>query len=275
MIYLLDFRAGNTGGAVVPGKVVAAPGLGTEMDLRGETSLTFIIHGYNVNRENGRDSLTSAAQQLTAGRPASYVGVLWPGDHWTRALSYPFEGRDADDSAAFLARYIQDVIARGSRLSFVSHSLGARVLFETVKRLRPDYSIGQVLTMAPAVDDTSVATPGDYLPAVVRSERVAVLASRKDKVLQLAYPVGDVLQAFIFFRTDHPGLALGYHGPRAAKGHAVPAQVLHEQVPDARESDHSHYLPTQNPTPTQARNQASAMTFARDVLTAVPHPRYV
>jgi hypothetical protein len=274
MIYLLDFRAANTGGPVVPGKLVAAPGLGTEMDLRAETNLTFIVHGYNVDRDSGRESLTKAAQQLMTGHPVSYVGVLWPGDHWVRALSYPFEGRDADDSAAFLVRYIQDVIPRGSRLSFVSHSLGARVLFATVKRLRPDYSIGQVVAMAPAVDDTCVATPGDYLPAVVRSERVAVLASKKDRVLQLAYPVGDVLQAFIFFRTDHPGLALGYHGPRAAKGHAIPGQVFHEQIPDGRDSDHSHYLPTPKPTQTEARNQASALNFARNALQGAPRPRY-
>jgi hypothetical protein len=275
MIYLLDFRAANTDGAVVPGRIVAGPGLGTEMDLRAETNLTFIIHGYNVNREKGRDSLTRAAQQLTAWHPGSYVGVLWPGDHWSRALSYPFEGRDADDSAAFLVRYIQDVIAHGSRLSFVSHSLGARVLFRTVKQLRPDYSIGQVVTMAPAVDDTCVASPGEYMPAVSKAERVAVLASRQDKVLALAYPVGDVLQAFIFFRTDSPGLALGYHGPRRTRSHAIPATVYHEQIADARQSDHGHYLPGAAPTPAEARNQASAMAFARDVLQGAPHPRYV
>jgi esterase/lipase superfamily enzyme len=214
VIYLLDFRSSDTGGAVVPGVVVSAPGLGTEQELRSETSLTFIVHGYNVNRRSGRESLLRAAQRLSAAHPVSYVGVLWPGDHWTRALSYPFEGRDADDSAAALVRYIQDVVAPGSELSFAAHSLGARVALGAVKRLRAGYTVGEVCLMAAAVDDTSVAHPGDYLRAVGRARRVAVLASRRDRVLSLAYPAGDLLQSFIFFRTDRAGLALGFLGPR-------------------------------------------------------------
>jgi hypothetical protein len=150
----------------------------------------------------------------------------------------------------------------------VSHSLGARVLFETAKRLRADYTIGQLCTMAAAVDDTSVSDPRDYRSAIARSRRVAVLSSRRDRVLSLAYPAGDLLQAFISFRTDRPGLALGFHGPRPTSGHAIPSLVYHEQIPDDRRSDHGHYQP---PTP----NQTSAMNFCTAVLLGVPHPRYV
>lgn len=270
MICLLDFRSSDTGGAVVPGLVVRGSGLGTEPQLRGETNLTFIVHGYNVSRQIGRESLLRAARRLSASHPVTYVGVLWPGDHWSRAISYPFEGRDADDSAAALARYIQDVIAPGSALSFASHSLGARVVLGTVKRLHPGYSVSQVVLMAPAVDDTSVAHPGDYLPAVARARRVAVLASTRDRVLGVAYPAGDLLQSFFFFKTDRAGLALGFHGPRRTKSHAIPAHVYHEQIPDARGSDHGHYLPGD---PASA-NQVSAMNFARDVLQGALQPRY-
>ena len=64
MIYVLDFRVANTGGAVVPGKVVPGPGLGDELQLRAEPRVTFLLHGYNVNRENGRASLLRLAHDF-------------------------------------------------------------------------------------------------------------------------------------------------------------------------------------------------------------------
>ncbi len=279
MNYLLDFRASNTGGAVVPGTLVGDPGLGTEFDLRAESSIAFLIHGFNVNRPSGTDVLLRLARQLPSGSNMAYVGVLWPGDHWIRAASYSFEGNDADDSARELTKYIGAVIAKGSELFFVSHSLGARVVMETIKKLNPpDYRVRQVSLLAAAIDDFSLARPRDYLAAVSKTDRVAVLASREDRVLKLAYPVGDFLQAFIFFRRDTIGLALGSHGPKPnGNNNPVPVAVYHEQIPDARGSDHGHYFPkdpaTQSPAATT--NQISAVRFAADVLQGQLQPKYL
>lgn len=270
MTYLLDFRSADTGGAIVPGVIVSGLGLGSEMQLRAERRLALLFHGYNVNRQQGCASLLRAVKMLQPAPSVAYVAVLWPGDHWSGTVSYPIEGRDADDTAAALATYIGDVVARESELSFVSHSLGARVVLETLKRLPTTYTIRQVCLMAGAVDDTCTADPKDYRRAVSRTERVAVLASKQDRILRYAYPLGDLLQAFIFFQTDDFGLALGYHGPRRTRKHAIPPQVYHEQIPDARGSDHGHYLPQNSPT----TNQTSAMHFARDVLRRAPSPRY-
>jgi hypothetical protein len=271
MNYLLDFRARDVGGAVVPGVIVRAPGLGTETDLRTETRIVFLVHGFNVNRADGRDSLLRFAATLAPGTAAAYVAVLWPGDHWTRAVSYMFEGNDADDSARALVRYIGDVIARGSEVSFVSHSLGGRVVMETVKGLaKSDYTIQQVCLLAAAIDDFSLAHSEYYLSTVEQTQRVAVLASRKDRVLQLAYPGGDLLQSLIFFKTDTTGLALGFHGPKKTKHGAIPAKVFHAQIPDDRGSDHGHYLPGNPPT----ANQNSAATFSAEVLAGAFQPHY-
>jgi len=271
MTYLLDFRGADRGGAVVPGVVVPAPGLGNENQLRAESRITFLVHGYNVDRPQGRNSLLRLAQSLPSAADGAVVAVLWPGDHWSRAVSYPLEGKDADDSAAALARYIGDVIGRGSELSFVSHSLGARVVMETVKRLnKNDYPVLQVCLLAPAIDDVSLAHPGDYLHTVPKAQRVAVLASREDRVLKLAYPAGDLLQAFVFFWRDRIGLALGYHGPKKSGTHTIPGQVYHAQIPDARKADHGHYLPDNPPT----LNQSSSVSFANAVLQGVLRPTY-
>ncbi len=279
MIYFLDFRGADIGGPVVPGRIVQSVGLaessGTEDDLRFESKITFLLHGYNVNRRKGREALLRLANALPSAANGAIVAVLWPGDHWARAASYPFEGKDADDTAAELARYIDRAIRRGAQLSFVSHSLGARVVMETVKRLiGEDYPIGQICLMAPAIDDFSLAYPDDYRLAAIQAKRVAVLASKKDKVLKLAYPIGDLLQAFIFWK-DEKGLALGYHGPKPAGGNSIPSQVYPHQIPDERKSDHGHYIPGENPDKREKENQLSAVRFANDVLQEAAEPRYL
>lgn len=278
MIYTLDFRVANTGGAVVPGKVIPAPGLGTEFQLRVEPRITFLLHGFNVTRESGRASLHRLAARLSASQNEAVVAVLWPGDHWTRAVSYSFEGRDADDTAKALAEYVKTYIAASTELSFVSHSLGARVVMETIKRLGA-YRIRQVALMAPAIDDSSLANPSVYSLASSAAERVAVLASRKDKILKYAYPAGDALQAFVFFWKDVVDLALGYHGPRKSKSYAVPAKVYVEQIPDVRGADHGHYIPGDPafdaPGDPAVANRFSAARFADAILRGEANPKYM
>lgn len=269
MTYLIDFRTADVGGAVSAGLVVPGAGLGTLQDLRAEAQVTFLIHGFNVSRQSGTQTLTSLANALPAG--GSYAGVLWPGDHFIGPISYPFEGTNADDTGAALAQFIAAALRRGVRLSFISHSLGARVVLETVKRLnQTDYPIGQVCLEAAAIDDFSVAEPAKYLSTMAKADRVAVLASRSDSVLLLAYPAGDLLQSFLFFRTDEPGLALGFHGPRPFLTEAVPRQVYHEQIPVGRFVGHGDYFPDGAPTP----KEQSAVAFATDVINGIPQPRY-
>lgn len=263
MKYILDLRASDVGGAVVPGRIQPAPGLGGEDDLRHEPALTFLLHGFNVNRADGRAGLLRLAERLPSAASGGIVAVLWPGDHRIGPLSYPFEGNDADDSAAQLARYISLVVMRGVPLSFVSHSLGGRVALRTVGRVKDmGYRVAQVCLMAPAVDDFSVSNERDFRQAVEASARVAVLASRKDTVLKYAYTAGDLLQSFIFFRKESAGMALGYGGPKPFHGSAIPSQIFHCQIPEDRGATHSHCIPSAVPEP----NQISATAFADDVL---------
>lgn len=274
MIYLVDFRVADVGGAVASRPIVSCES--PDGDLGGEPRITFLVHGYNVSRPQGRESLLRLARALQPAVHGALAGVLWPGDHWARAASYPFEGRDADDAGRRLAEFLARDVRRGAELSFVAHSLGARVAMEAIRHLDPAaFPVRQVCLLAAAIDDFSVAAPRGYRPAVEKADRVAVLASRKDRVLRLAYPAGDLLQAFLFFWREESGLALGYHGPRPRGAHAVPGRVRHEQIPDARESDHGDYLPGGAATPLKnAHNQASAVHYVRETLAAVPQPVY-
>jgi pimeloyl-ACP methyl ester carboxylesterase len=281
MIYVLDFRMSPVSGAVASGHLErsGAPGveLGTEDDLRREPRLTFLLHGFNVNRANGRAALTRFAQQLPSVT-GGVVAVLWPGDSLLGPLSYSFEGNDADDTAAELARYIDRVVTPGTELSLVAHSLGCRVAMETVRRLNSGrYPVRQVCLLAAAIDDYSLALAESYRAAVAGSDRVAVLASKRDQVLRLAYPIGDLLQSFFFFLKDTAGLALGYHGPKPRREQLVPGNVIHVQIPDSRGSNHSHYFPEDDPLGDDAQreeNRASAARFADAVLNGTPAPKY-
>lgn len=274
MIYFLDFRGRNVGGPVVPGRIVHLPGIasGTEDDIRREPRIIFLTHGFNVARDDGQAKLRNLSVTLARSAHIAHVLVTWPGDSWANAASYMFEGNDADDTARELVRFIDRVVSDGTQLSFAAHSLGARVVMETLKRLpKGRFAVSQVCVMAAAIDDFSLAWRRTYRDAVENSGRVSVLASRKDKVLRLAYPAGDILQSFFFFWKDIGGLALGYHGPRGTDGLPVPVNVLHEQIPDDAGSDHGDYLHAKDPP---NKNQVAAARFADAALAGDPQPVY-
>lgn len=279
-IYILDLRSSGVGGAVVPGRIVqfrSGPGsLGSEDDLRLESEVTFLVHGYNVNREDGRATLARLAKLLhEAGVKGALVAVLWPGDSkMLNFASYPFEARDANDSATEIARFVGRVIKKSVTLSFVSHSLGARVVMKTVQLLQGRNPVSQICLMAAAIDDFSLAEPKNYRNAVMTAGRVVVLASENDKVLRDAYPIGDRLQSFLY-ADELFGQALGLRGPKSTATHGIPGQVFHVQIPPGntpRDSvDHRDYLPAHDPA---VQKEGAAARFAGQVLQNEAAPVY-
>jgi hypothetical protein len=289
--YVLSFRdeSRNRGGPVLGGRLrrldparvsEGLPARVTEGPLARdalavEERVIFLVHGFNVSLRDGEQTLREFAALLPSHRDVGLVVTLWPGDHWVGAASYPFEGRDADDTAFELARFIEDTLAPRTPISFVSHSLGGRVVLGAMSRLSAEYPVEQVCVMAAAVDDFSLSEADDYRAAVERSERVGVLSSKKDKVLRFAYPAGDLLQSFLFFWREQSGLALGYHGPRSARDAPVPGNVLHEGIPESREVDHGDYLPADPPSDQeQLAKWRSAAIFADQVLAGREEPDY-
>jgi Alpha/beta hydrolase of unknown function (DUF900) len=282
MRYLVDFRAAPTGGAVTGGLLKVEPkgleGDQAEKSLMNEESVVFLLHGFNVDRPSGTKGLKNLAEFVDPGRGA-VVAVLWPGDHGLGPLSYFFEGKDADDTAANLARFIDRAVRKNVPLSFVSHSLGARVVMETIKRLDGDArNIGQICLMAPAIDDFSLASQNNYREQVETAARVAVLSSKEDEVLKYVYPAGDLVQAFLFW-DDLAGLALGYHGPVAHPGGGgVPEKVEPVAIPEARNSNHGDYIPSfksgKKPEGKHQKNQRSAARFAAKIIRGDDKPAY-
>jgi esterase/lipase superfamily enzyme len=238
MPFILDFRLDDRGGPVVPGILIdtldGASGQAAIRRLAQVEQVVFLVHGFNVTRPRGRASLLKLAGLLPAARSQAVVGVLWPGDSWARAASYSFEGRDADDTAAQLVRFLGDIFPRGATVSFAAHSLGCRVVLETVRALDAGFAVDQVALMAGAVDDYSLAWSRAYRAAVQRAKRVAVLASRCDDVLRLAYPIGDLLQAFLFFWRDEPRTETGPRAPPGGAGRRAAQADRHREPREPR-----------------------------------------
>jgi hypothetical protein len=269
VILYLDFRLDDAGGPVTAGQAYerngTLEGRAAEDALLVADHVTVAVHGFNVTRPAGRQSLGDFVAALARQQPAGPIlAVLWPGDvnlGPLSFLSYPVEGNDADDTACALARYLDRVLRPDTTLSFVSHSLGARVVFGAISQLdRKKFGVREVCVMAPAVDDSSVSDPGSYRVAADSSVRVSVLASRQDNVLKWAYPIGDFVQALLFFWKDAPGGALGRFGARPYRDLPVPDEVVSTLIPDRDKVDHGDYLFSPAPDPRQRRAAAFADT---------------
>lgn len=246
--YMISLRSHRVGGGVAPpgflsGDATAAGGKMTPVSeqamqslLRGK-DVIFATHGFNVNYEDGLLALGRLADNLALGARWQFVGILWPGDFWVPAINYPWEASDAVTCGNHIARLCNGMFSQAASFSFISHSLGGRVILQAATRI-PKV---KMLCLTAAAVDSDVLSSKQYAAAYANSEKVYVLSSRKDKVLRYAYPAGDFFSD-IFGDDDSPFRgALGRKGPRPfpSGGHAV-----HDPIPNEAAYDHGHYLPS-------------------------------
>lgn len=268
MKYLLSFRMKSSGGAVGP------PTLLTENldSLKQCSRIAFITHGYNVNEYDGRYALGKLAVRMNQSVPGlAVVQVIWPGDNFLRGLAYPFKGRTADDTATRLALFIWRNDLHRKELNFVSHSLGGRVVLETIKQL-VGVRVHQVCLMAAAVDDSALLKAAQFQEPLSRIRRLSVLASRDDRVLKFAYPAGDLTHFFQNLKNP-PDFALGFHGPRpSTPDNVYPLQI--DAVDPQAKADHGHYLENEKSKPLVLEKCKRAAVFASQALAGEATPAY-
>lgn len=262
--------------AVGPGMFVTYPEDGRTPDqcwrmLQDASRVLFLVHGFNVSWESGRDSLRQLGVALLPAFDGLVIAVTWPGDSGLGPLGYPFEGRDADDTGLALATIIGTHVRDGAELSFVTHSLGARVALEACRRLDPDrWLLREVCVTAAAVDDTCFNAEALYSGVAAAARRTTVLASTGDRVLQLAYPAGDLVQSWLFRWKDTAGRALGRRGPRNAGGRLTSPKVRHEQIPDPPPVGHGDYITSGEPS----AFHLACYGFTRQVVAGDPAPAW-
>jgi hypothetical protein len=228
------------------------------------------IHGFNVPRPHGVGSLAALEAGLNLPPNYRFFGVLWPGDFWLPVVDYPWEAAHAVTSGRHIAAYCNRVFPGANSISFISHSLGGRVLLEAVQNM--DKQVTQVCIAAGAMDDDCLA--GQYLVAAQNAGRISVLSSLQDKVLQLAYPAGDFISDVLLGDNDSPWeAALGRAGPKSP--FAPP--VFEEPIPpdagfDHKGYDHGDYFPPSEPIvpPPPDPKWRHAIDYMRRAMTGAP-----
>ena len=251
MTAFLDVRA-LWGGGEVSGKVQikTATSAADYTDLSLGALLNFIdgrdvligTHGFNVNRTDGINCLSKWEALLSLPASGVFVGVLWPGDSESvHALSYPSEPQHAVAAGAMIAAFVDANFGNAASLSFVSHSLGARVILEAMSKLQSP--VRRAILMAGAIGDDCLNT--EYSDVAAKVGSVSVMASKEDDVLRWAFPIGDLAAGII--DGDHPWFesALGRFGPRTRPEHfQSPCQI-----PDEWNYGHGDYLRVVPPAP--------------------------
>lgn len=252
MSRFLDVRISAVGGGLANS---VALGQGTDInnyaglalpqllsDIQGRHVL-IATHGYNVDRANGIASLSNWEGELQLPDQSVFVGLLWPGDSVVlHALSYPEEPRVANGVGQRMAPFIDANFGGAASVSFASHSLGARVLLETVSLM--NLSVRRATIMAGAIDDNCLNK--EFKAAAAKIGEISVLASHKDKVLSAAFPLGNFISGIL--TTGHPWwhAALGHVGPSTPRPGNFQAPF---EIPDGWEFGHGDYLeiPPQQP----------------------------
>ena len=140
--------------AAEPPAMRAFPWPGVEQRFAGK-DVVLVTHGFNVSYVSGLRSLARLEQALHLGPQVQFLGVLWPGDWVVPAINYPFAINVARHAGTKLGGFCNQWLANARSLSFVSHSLGARVILEAVQALHRRTRMLCVTAMRPIF-----ATPG-------------------------------------------------------------------------------------------------------------------
>ena len=138
--------------------------------------------------------------------------------------------------------FIDANFQNAASISFASHSLGARVVLETISRM--GLPVRRLTLMAPAIDDNCLTT--EFKAAAAKIGSISVLASMKDSVLSMDFPLGNFFAGII--AAGHPWwrAALGHCGPVNPK----PANFQPPyELPDDWKFVHGNYLQINVPAP--------------------------
>jgi hypothetical protein len=247
--WFLSTRAHSVGGPVAPVKILDADRPGHPFDLTAELvsavqgrEVFFATHGFEVNQKDGINRLNSWLDNLQIGS-AVPIGILWPGDCIIPIfVDYIAEGRDAISSGKLLAAFLNANFTGAATLSFASHSLGARVVLQTISGLAKTFHVRRAVLMAGAIDDNCLTS--EYSSAAANIAEISILASEEDDVLEFAFPLGNPLQGILDSGHPYHHAALGRTGP-ASPYLAVQQLQPNWQIPKSFDYGHHDYLPQQ------------------------------
>lgn len=246
--------------------------------------ICFVLHGFNVDLQNGQKSCGPMAQRLSDIANAALaatgadmaVPVLWPGDGFI-GWSYITAFGHAESTGLRFSDFLASSSFMAAEVSFISHSLGARVVLETVSKCIARFGgriiFNTAILMAPAVDEAAF-DDSKFLPVSGPGglKRIVVLSSVQDMVLRYWFAIGDAVERALWWNYKSGSRALGRFGPRFAD--ASPARTVTESyaIAPGLDQDHGDYLPAGGAPPAQGWQDKPAWVelFCRDVLDTAP-----
>jgi len=126
-----------------------------------------------------------------------------------------------------LASFINANFSGALSLSFASHSLGARMVLQTIAGL--SRSVRGLLLMAGAIDNTCLSS--EYAAAASKVQSISLLASHSDDVLEWAFPSGNFVSGLFSRGVPYIHEAMGREGP--AEPYPSPDNIHADwQIPD-------------------------------------------
>lgn len=204
-LLVLSVREHDEGGGVLSQVFVAGS---TANFPRAE--LLILVHGFNNHQEEAQEAYRwfrrGQESRLAADDKRRLEDLLadsfWPGDaNWIGPLDkldflvYPVAVGHALTTAQRFAAYLADR-TDAHVLHFIGHSLGCRVVLETIRELRGlegGSRIGKVCLMAAAVPTSMVMHGGELADAMSTPTHLRVLYSADDLVLEFAFPPGQAI----------------------------------------------------------------------------------
>jgi len=210
----------------------------------GRREAVILVHGFNNHYGEAATAYLGFRNQQYRRDPNLLRPTLetvladshWPGDAaWGVAdladfLVYPFAVGTAKKAGPVLAELLVGM-PNLEIVHFIGHSLGCRVVLETIRVMSGRPQIGKVCLMAAAVPVFQVEWGARLESAMTRARQVLVLYSGKDIVLTAAFPPGQFAagRGEGFFPT-----ALGHERPSPSVAGAVDAI----EIPGARHGDY-------------------------------------
>ena len=216
-------------------------------DPTGRREPVVLVHGFNNHQGEastayfglrGRQYREGAPTLIPPALEAILADAFWPGDAAWGAfdladfLVYPAAVGTSQAAAKLLAAHLRSM-PNLVAVHFVGHSLGCRVILETLADFARSGGphVGKVCLMAAAVPNFKVEARGALASAMAYADQVTILHSQSDAVLRYTFPPGQTLASGDegFFPS-----ALGLHGPSPG----VPGKLDPRPIPDAHHGDY-------------------------------------
>ncbi len=222
---LLEFvlrKKREGGGVLTPGK------LGGLADSLNRRACVVMVHGFNNNDGEAAHAYEGFRQRqieaLGASLPelnARLGDAFWPGDadwSWFDFVDFGVYSTAVGQAHATATELTALILGMPSLLEvdFIGHSLGCRVILETLHHLhqsRRGPAVRRVCLMAAAVPMEKLEPGGDFHDLLVglsaQGTKILVLHSRQDVVLHYAFGAGQALAG----PGERSTRALGREGP--------------------------------------------------------------